>query len=138
MAVTRADKERAEKQMQALMASTPRAVAARYDRKQSKVVIGLENGLELAFPSDMAEGLRGAKPADLTPIQISPTGLGLHFPKLDADLYIPGLLEGVFGSPSWMAQVIGQRGGVSKSHAKQLASRRNGKLGGRPRKVAAA
>jgi hypothetical protein len=29
---------------------------------------------------------------------------------------------------------LGQRGGSTKSQAKQLASRENGKLGGRPRK----
>jgi hypothetical protein len=138
MAITRADKEQAEKRMQALMRLTPRAISARYDRRHSKIVVGLDSGLELAFPSDLAEGLRNAKPADLSAIEISPTGLGLHFPKLDADLYIPGLLEGAFGSPSWMARVIGQKGGASKSEAKRLASRRNGKLGGRPRKVATA
>ncbi len=138
MAITRADKEQAEKRMQALMKSTPRAISARYDRRHSKIVVGLDSGLELAFPSDLAEGLRNAKPADLSAIEISPTGLGLHFPKLDADLYIPGLLEGAFGSPSWMAKVIGQKGGASKSEAKRFASRRNGKLGGRPRKVATA
>jgi len=137
MAITRTDKERAEKRMQALMKSTPRAVFARYDRNSSKIVVSLDSGLELAFPSDLAEGLTNAKPLDLAAIEISPTGLGLHFPRLDADLYIPGLLEGVFGSPSWMARVIGQKGGASKSRAKQSASRKNGKLGGRPRKVAA-
>lgn len=39
-----------------------------------------------------------ARPADLEPIQISRSGLGLHFPRLDADLHLPALLEGVFGS----------------------------------------
>ena len=35
---------------------------------------------------------------DLTDAQISPSGLGVHFPKLDADLYIPALLQGFLGS----------------------------------------
>jgi hypothetical protein len=30
--------------------------------------------------------LEAAKPADLDVIEISPSGLGLHFSKLDADL----------------------------------------------------
>jgi hypothetical protein len=138
MAVTRGDRQQAEKRMQALMASTPRAVSARYDRRRSKIVVDLNNGLELAFASDLAEGLRDAKSTDLSPIEISPTGLGLYFPKLDADLSVPGLLEGLFGSPSWMARVIGQRGGASKSEAKQLAARKNGRLGGRPRRTVTA
>ncbi|WP_352509685.1 MULTISPECIES: DUF2442 domain-containing protein [unclassified Mesorhizobium] len=29
---------------------------------------------------------------------ISPTGLGLHWPQLDADVDVPALLQGVFGS----------------------------------------
>ncbi len=37
-------------------------------------------------------------PVNLTEIVISPAGLRLHRPKLDADLYVPALLHGVFGS----------------------------------------
>lgn len=33
------------------------------------------------------------------------------------------------------AAALGRRGGASTSHAKQAASRANGRLGGRPRKV---
>jgi len=106
----------AEARMQERLASTPHAVSARYDRRVSRIVIGLSNGLELAFPPALAEGLAHAKPADLTAIEISPTGLGLHWPALDADLYLPSLLQGVFGSPRWMAalSVLGtpRSGGV--------------------------
>ncbi|MCB1659588.1 MAG: DUF2442 domain-containing protein, partial [Pseudomonadales bacterium] len=82
------------------------------------------------------EGLSHAKPSQLAEIEISPTGLGLHFPTLDADLYIPSLLEGLFGSSHWMAAGLGKLGGSSRSEAKAAASRSNGKLGGRPRKTA--
>jgi hypothetical protein len=63
-------------------------------------------------------------------------GLGLHFPKLDADLYLPALLDGWLGSRRWMAARMGERGGRARSAAKRTASRANGKLGGRPRKAA--
>jgi hypothetical protein len=36
--------------------------------------------------------LETARPADLAVIEISPTGLGLRFPVLDADTYVPALL----------------------------------------------
>jgi hypothetical protein len=49
-----------------------------------------------------------AKPADLDVIEISPSGLGIHFPKLVADLYLPALLEGFFGSRHWTAAKAGQ------------------------------
>jgi len=95
--------EQAEHSMSERMASTPRAVAARYDRRVARIMVTLSNGLELAFPPHLAEGLAGAKPADLAIIEITPAGLGLHWPQLDADLYLPSLLEGIFGSPGWMA-----------------------------------
>ena len=56
----------------------PRALAARYDRRVSRVMVSLSNGLELAFPSHLTEGLADAKPAELAAIKITPTGLGLH------------------------------------------------------------
>jgi hypothetical protein len=115
-------------------ADGPAAVAARYDAKRDRVVVALTSGGEIAFPPRRAQGLERAKPSDLAMIEISPSGLGLHFPKLDADLWLPALLEGVFGSRQWMAARLGARGGRVKSKAKARAARANGKLGGRPRK----
>jgi hypothetical protein len=73
----------------------------------------------------------------LDPIEISPSGFGIHFPKLDADLYLPALLEGLLGSRAWMAARLGARGGKATSPAKISAARANGRLGGRPRKTEA-
>jgi hypothetical protein len=116
-------------------ADGPAAVAARYDAKRDRVVVALTSGGEIAFPPRRAQGLERAKPSDLAVIEISPSGLGLHFPKLDADLWLPALLDGVFGSRQWMAARLGARGGKVKSKAKARAARANGKLGGRPRKA---
>ncbi len=90
------------------------------------------------FDPNLAEGLADASPNSLADIEISPTGLGLHWPQLDADIYIPGLLQGLFGSKSWMARALGAKGGQSRSDAKTSASRNNGQKGGRPRKSTAA
>lgn len=114
----------------------PVAVAARYDRRTGRVIVALGSGLEIRFAPADAQGLERAAPADLAPIEISPSGLGLHFPKLDADLYAPALLEGLLGSRAWMAARLGARGGRNTSADKAAAARANGKLGGRPRKVA--
>ena len=115
---------------------THAATAARYDRRMRRVVVELGPGLALMLDPQQAEGLQDASAAQLSTIEISPSGLGLHFPKLDADLYVPALLEGVLGSKKWLASQLGSVGGKSTSLAKKRASRANGKLGGRPRKIA--
>jgi hypothetical protein len=120
-----------------MRAALPTASAARYDRRIDRVVVSLATGLELSFAPHAVQGLEAAKPSELAPIEISPSGFGLHFPKLDADIYLPALLEGFLGSRSWMAARLGERGGRAKTRAKVAAARTNGKLGGRPRKSAA-
>ncbi|SFI50906.1 Protein of unknown function [Collimonas sp. OK307] len=113
----------------------PAVVAVHYDRRVARIVISLASGLELAFSPKHAQGLEHARPADLADIEITPSGLGLHFPQLDADLYLPALLEGFLGSKRWMASEIGKMGGKMSTEAKAKAARENGKLGGRPKKA---
>jgi hypothetical protein len=119
-------------------ASLPRAVSAHYDRRLRKIVIRLNSRLEVSFSPRDAEGLENATAAKLDPIEISPSGFGLYFPKLDADLYLPALLEGFLGSRKWMASRLGAVGGKSTSAAKTTAAKTNGRLGGRPRRKALA
>jgi hypothetical protein len=118
-----------------LQSSAPRVVAAHYDRTSGRIVIRLSSRLDVSFSPIDAQGLEHARPSQLEPIEISPSGFGIHFPKLDADLYLPGLLEGFLGSKRWMASRLGQTGGKSRSAAKRAAAKANGKLGGRPKAV---
>jgi hypothetical protein len=136
MALTDAELRRAEKRMQARLRRQARAVAARYEPGAARILVTLSNRLELGIPVDLAQGLAGASASELSEIEISPTGLGLHWPRLDVDLYLPALMQGLFGSRRWMARIMGQAGGSSTSAAKRAAARANGKLGGRPRKIA--
>lgn len=124
----------AQKRATDRLKKTPVATAAKFDAKQGRIVVAMSSGLELSFKPTDVQSLEAAKPQDLAEIEISPAGLGLHFPALDADIYIPGLLEGFLGSRKWMAQKLGQLGGRSTSHAKSDAARANGAKGGRPRK----
>ena len=114
----------------------PKAISAHYDRKSGRIVIDLSSKLTLSFSPTDVQGLGHAKPSLLDEIEITPSGFGIHFPKLDADLYVPALLKGLLGSRKWMASRLGQAGGQSTSTAKRAASRANGKLGGRPKKAA--
>ncbi|MGA9644255.1 MAG: DUF2442 domain-containing protein [Terriglobales bacterium] len=126
--------DRAIQRAKGLHANSPHAVSARYDRASGKVVIELSSKLTLSFSPHDAQGLENATPARLEEIELSPSGFGVHFPKIDADLYIPGLLEGLMGSKNWMAARLGQAGGQSRSRAKKAPSRANGLKGGRPRR----
>jgi hypothetical protein len=137
MAISREQFKAANARGAAAIERGPVARAARYDSRRALIVITLEGGCEFAFPAALAEGLADAPRSKLTKIKISPNGLGLHWPLLDADLYVPGLIEGAFGSHRWM-QKIGKLGGSSRSAAKAKASRENGKRGGRPKDSVAA
>lgn len=112
----------------------PQAVAVRYDAGRGRIVIALSTGVELGLVPRDVEGLAGASADDLRAVEIDSQGLGVHFSKLDADLYVPALLEGVLGSRRWMAARLGAAGGQARSPAKATAARENGRLGGRPRK----
>jgi hypothetical protein len=113
----------------------PAAVAVRYDRRTARLVISLSSGIDISFSPNQAQGLEVAQPGDFADAQISPSGLGVHFPKLDADIFIPALLEGFLGSRRWMAAQNGRAGGKASSEAKSVAARTNGMRGGRPKKT---
>lgn len=133
--VSRDEFEEANRRAQAARAGIPTAVSAWYDRKVRRVVVRLVSNVEVSFSPRDAQGLEHATPAQLKHIEISPSGLGIHFPKLDADLYIPALLEGFLGSRTWAAARLGRLGGRATSRAKRAAARANGRLGGRAKKA---
>jgi hypothetical protein len=129
--------ELASRKGRKLQSEFARALGARYDRRTGRIIIQLSTGVDLAFSPRDAEGLEKATPAQLAKIEISPSGFGIHFPGIDADLYVPALLMGFLGSRNWMAARLGALGGKSTSAAKRAAAKRNGLRGGRPKKIAA-
>jgi hypothetical protein len=129
--------DQATKRAEQRQSRDPKAVAAHCDPDHG-LVVAFSTGAKMAFPLAQLQGLTGATASDLAEIEITPSGYGLHFPKLDADLWVPALVEGVFGSRAWMAARLGAEGGKATSEAKAAAARANGRLGGRPAKRAAA
>jgi hypothetical protein len=111
----------------------PRAESAHYDAGRNRVIVRLTTGVEIGLVPRDVEGLQNASADELRDIEVESLGLGIHFPRLDADLYVPALLEGVLGSKRWMAARLGATGGSAETPAKVAASRKNGKRGGRPR-----
>ena len=135
MNITKAQFEAANARGIKTKADFPAVVSVHYDRRIARIIVALASGLELAFSPKHAPGLAHARPADLAHAEISPSGLGIYFPVLDADLYLPSLLEGFLGSKRWIAAEIGKLGGKSTTAAKAVAARENGRLGGRPLKT---
>jgi hypothetical protein len=109
-----------------------RARSAHYDRKRRRVVVELLNGCTFMFPPTLVQGLEAASADELSEVEVTPQGFGLHWEKLDADFTVGGLLAGIFGTRAWMSE-MGRRGGSVRSEAKSRAVRENGRKGGRPR-----
>ena len=116
--------------------SEPRATSARYDRASGRVMLDLVNGCTYIFPAQLVEDLAEASDADLETIEVTGQGFNLYWPALEADLYVPALVSGIFGTKAWMTRELARRAGQARSPAKAAAARSNGAKGGRPRKVA--
>ncbi len=112
----------------------PRAVSARYDRQADRIVIDLANGCTFLFPPGIAQDLQDATPDQLAEIEVSPIGFALHWPQIDVDFSVAGLVAGTFGTAAFMdAQ---RRGGRPRSAAEAAAGRANGRTGDHPRRSA--
>ena len=96
------------------------------------LIVALSNHRRLVLPVEELQGFENATHEQIQHHELLGRGTGISFPELHVDLYVPALIEGVYGNRRWMAQ-LGQRGGRVTSEAKRLAARRNGAKGGRPK-----
>lgn len=111
----------------------PRAVEAHYNRADDKFFIALAPCVAIVIPRAYLQGLENASPAQAAEVELDEVGSGLHWPALDVDHYIPGILAGVLGTRRWMSE-LGRKGGIVRSAAKTAAGRANGLKGGRPQR----
>src|ERR1700730_12229162 len=112
-------------------ANDPRVIRVQYEAKEDLVSLCFADGLKVSIPRKQLQGLEGAQPSQLSKIEIVGNGTGLHWPLLDVDHDVLGLLQQRFGANRWMNE-IWRKGGLVKSNAKAKAARRNGLKGGRP------
>ena len=117
-----------------MMKSESRAVAARYDRETGRVAVELANGCTYIFPPELVQELQGADVEALSGVLIDGAGFNLHWPAIGADLHVPALVAGVFGTRDWMAREWARAAGRATTPAKAAAARANSAKGGRPRK----
>jgi hypothetical protein len=122
----------ARKRAKEFAAHDPCAFRARYDAKEDFVILNFADGVRVCIPRLQMQGLEKGSRAQLSKIEITGDGTGLHWPLLNVDHYVLGLLEHKFGTKRWMEQ-IGRRGGLVRSQAKTEAAQKNGLRGGRPR-----
>jgi hypothetical protein len=62
------------------------------------ICIRLEDDREIRFPAQKNRRLRGGTPEQLNHVEIICSGEGLHWPDLNEDLSVQGVLDGRFGS----------------------------------------
>jgi len=72
---------------------TDKPLAAHH--RDGKIHVEMESGLEIAFPIQGNPRLEGKPHLQLDHIELSP--FGLHWPDLDEDLSIRGILAGNYG-----------------------------------------
>jgi predicted TPR repeat methyltransferase len=86
-----------------------RVVRATYSKTTDRLRLVLDDGVTYTVPRALIQGLDGAGEKDLKRMQILGDGTGLLWPILDVAHYVPGLLEGVYGSEKWMTTLYKQR-----------------------------
>ncbi|UXT56706.1 DUF2442 domain-containing protein [Agrobacterium fabrum] len=123
-----AAKERWQKER----AGRPIPVSVRFEAASARVIVDFTNGACFMFPARALEGLQDATAKQLAEVELLGE-TGLHWKNLDVDYTIAGLMNGIFGSRTFMEAQ--RKGGQSRSPAKTAASRANGAKGGRPRKM---
>jgi len=65
--------------------------------EEGKICVLLSDNREIRFPIEMNKKLREANSDQIKNIEIICNGTGLHWPDLDEDLSITGIIEGRLG-----------------------------------------
>lgn len=120
--------------------NSPKARKVSYNSKTKRLTVEFENRLAVIIPANLIHILESATDEQIKDVEIAARGLYLRWRSLEEDLFLPNLLQGVFGTEKWMAGLkkhlsnAGRKGGASRSDAKRAASAANGRRGGRPKK----
>lgn len=135
---TQAEIEHGERSGEASRRSEPHATSVRFDAGTRTYALELLAGAVVSFRADQVRELNDASAEDLADVELSPSGGGISWPRLDVDLNMTGLILRLVAGEGWrpfFRSMLGQENGAKRSPAKAAAARANGKKGGRPRKA---
>jgi hypothetical protein len=103
-----------------------------YDARADALRLTLSSGVRLSIPRSQIPPLAKASSEQLTAAYAGNGGATISQDELDIDVFIPGLLDRLFGRT--IRGDLGRRAGKVSSLAKARAARKNGRKGGRPKK----
>lgn len=109
----------------------PRAVSASY--KNGEVTVRLMSGWSFSFDPRRYKFLKNATDQQLSDVKPLGFGFALEWESIDQHLGVGPLILDLIGE-KYLAAELGRRNGAATSERKKAASRKNGKLGGRPKK----
>jgi hypothetical protein len=108
------------------------------DQATRQVTLWFPGGRGLVFPLDDLRELDGATAEELGLVRVAPGGYSITCAPRDVDIDVEGLVLDLLapGLKRALRQQLNREIARSGSAARTIASRENGKLGGRPRKAA--
>ena len=95
----------------------PAARTAQYLSEPRLLLICLKSGQRMAFPVEDLEDIKGATDEDLMEIELHGPGTAIHFTRFGHGVYVPALVEGIYGSQKWMEQLEAKRAATSRAAA---------------------
>ncbi len=116
------------------IADAPSAIEEVRTTQNRTLFLRFRNGTRLEIPLAAIEELSTATQEQMRGIVISPLRDSISVPRLDVDIYVPGLVSDVLNSNA--ARNFARLGGSKKTLEKRAAARANGRKGGRPKKTA--
>jgi hypothetical protein len=99
--ITDAELDRAKQRWETERGGRPVPTSVRFDHASERVIVEFENGASFMFPARALQGLEEATTAQLSEVELLGE-TGLHWESLDADYTIAGLMNGIFGTKSFM------------------------------------
>jgi len=79
------------------MVAELRFIAKKAWHESGMICVALDDNREIRFPVYLNEKLRNASTKSISNIEIICGGSGLHWPELDEDLSLLGIMEGRYG-----------------------------------------